>query len=200
MARTRKAKVSSANATSPKVEIPEDEQWRLIDESGILDKIQTPGVTKDIANAEHTTVRAEEEETPLADEIFSAAILIMPFTFFFLLMDILIHQQYARQPGFKELAGRLANNIPILSLFVFYTSRHKADRRTQALLFLISLFVGPRMIWLINRGSWLVNMRQCPPFATVWLYAVVQMNLGLAVASLILIFGWVWWSGMKLLL
>lgn len=30
----------------------------------------------------------------------------------------------------------------------------------QLALFILSLGVGPRMIWLINRGSWLVNMRQ----------------------------------------
>ena len=97
-------------------------------------------------------------------------------------------------------------------------TRHKADRRVQYALFLLSLYVGPRMIWLINRGSWLVNMRQvrpsslfqqsglpanglqCPSFATAWLYTVVQMNLPLAVLSLVITGGWVWWTGMKLVL
>jgi hypothetical protein len=30
----------------------------------------------------------------------------------------------------------------------------------QLFLFLLSVLVGPRMIYLLKRGSWLVNMKQ----------------------------------------
>jgi len=43
---------------------------------------------------------------------------------------------------------------------LFLATRHKSNPRMQFALFLLSLAVGPRMIWLINRGSWLVNIRQ----------------------------------------
>ena len=98
-------------------------------------------------------------------------------------------------------------------------TRHKANPRMQIALFLLSLGVGPRMIWLINWGSWLVNMRQvccfhlgrwclqfisfvckCPQFATIWLYTIVQLNLNWAVLSLVMIGAWAWFTGMKLTL
>ncbi|KAG1779809.1 hypothetical protein EV702DRAFT_965634 [Suillus placidus] len=198
--RTQAAQATPAQ--KPLVEISEDEQWRLIEQTGVLRKIsdiQKPGETTD-----------NVEPLPLADEIFNAVVFIMPLTFFLIMMDILIHQQYAQQPTAGEVAGRLLTNLPILSIFVFYseyngpvlvwTTRHKANPRTQLALFILSLGVGPRMIWLINRGSWLVNMRQCPQFATIWLYTVVQLNLNWAVLALVMIGAWAWFTGMKLVL
>ena len=64
----------------PLVEISEDEQWRLIQETGVLRKIsgtQKPEETID-----------NGEPLPLAEEIFNAVVLIMPFTFFLIMMDM----------------------------------------------------------------------------------------------------------------
>lgn len=41
---------------------------------------------------------------------------------------------------------------------------------------------------------------QCPQFATIWLYTVIQLKLSFALLSLVLIGGWTWWTGLKLLL
>ncbi|KAG6378817.1 hypothetical protein JVT61DRAFT_13096 [Boletus reticuloceps] len=77
--------------------------------------------------------------------------------------------------------------------------RYKNNTITQLGLLLLSFGVGPRMIWLVNHGSWLKNMAQCPQFATIWLYTVIQLKLSFALLSLVLIGGWSWWTGMKLL-
>ncbi|KAG2146742.1 hypothetical protein DEU56DRAFT_786183 [Suillus clintonianus] len=191
MARNRQ-KTQTTPAQKPLLEISEDEQWRLIQEAGVLRKITESDIQKPGETAGNV------EPLPLAEEIFNAVVFIMPFTFFLIMMDILIHQQYALQPTVGEVARRLLTNFPILSIFVFYTTRHKANPRTQFAMFILSLGVGPRMIWLINRGSWLVNMRQCPQFATIWLYTVVQLNLNWAVLSLVMIGAWTWFTGMKL--
>ncbi|KAG2042940.1 hypothetical protein BDR03DRAFT_989972 [Suillus americanus] len=190
----KKRQTTQAAQTTPVqkalVEISEDEQWRLIEQTGVLRKIsdtQKPGETTD-----------NVESLSLADEIFNAVTYIIPLTSFLIMMDILIHQQYAKQPTAGEIAGRLITNFPILSIFVFYTTRHKANPRMQLALFILSLGVGPRMIWLINRGSWLVNMRQCPQFATIWLYTVIQLNLNWALLTLVMIGAWAWFTGMKL--
>jgi len=67
----------------------------------------------------------------------------------------------------------------------------------QAFFFCLSLIVGPRMLWLISRGSWLVNMQQCPPLATIWVYIIVQLDLLPAVVGLAIVVGWVKWQGLK---
>lgn len=54
----------------------------------------------------------KQQEQDAQDEIFKTAILVVPFTFCFLLMDILIHQQYGRQPAVWDELGRLATTVP----------------------------------------------------------------------------------------
>ncbi|KAI6047269.1 hypothetical protein EDC04DRAFT_603755 [Pisolithus marmoratus] len=195
MAKTRKNTLKTSAVSSSTIEIPEEEQWRIIRESGVLSGVKTDDQGERSATREH-----DNGPGVLAEEIFDASIIIMPMTFFLVMMEILIHHQYAKQPSFRDIAQKLLNTFPIMSVFMFYTIRHKHSVRTQIALFLLSLGVGPRMIWLVNRGSWLTNIAQCPQFATIWLYTVLQLNLPLAILSLTLIGAWTWWMGLKLLL
>jgi len=67
---------SEATAYSkPLIEIPEQEQWRIIKQTGILDaaKLQDQRVV---------------EEISLGDEIFNAVLLIIPFSSLLLLMEM----------------------------------------------------------------------------------------------------------------
>jgi len=79
MARKRQT-TQTTPAQKPLVEISEDEQWRLIQESGVLRKIS------DTQKPEETTDNVEP--LPLAEEIFNAVILIIPFTCFLIMMDM----------------------------------------------------------------------------------------------------------------
>ncbi|KAJ7591140.1 hypothetical protein C8J56DRAFT_934782 [Mycena floridula] len=166
------------------VEIPESEQWRLINESGILKKDQTePPI--------------DAEPKPLAQEILEAIFFIVPFSFLLLMMEILIHFQYNQKPSLETLFNRMISGVPIMSIFIFYTLRYKHYRKMQFFLFVLSTLVGPRMIYLLNHASWLVNMRQCPPLATIWIYAIVQLDLGPAVLSLVMAGIYVVLKGLK---
>jgi len=93
---------------------------------------------------------------------------------------------------------RMIPGVPILSIFIFYTTRYKQRRRMQFFFFLLSILVGSRMIYIINHASWLTNLQQCPPLATIWIYTIVQLDLGPAVAALAMTAGFVWWEGLKL--
>jgi hypothetical protein len=76
MVTTRKAKHKTPEPPQ-KLEISEEEQWRLINETGIL---------KDDRNIPV----AEQEDTPLAEEIFGAVTLIIPFSFVLFLFDLYV--------------------------------------------------------------------------------------------------------------
>ncbi|KDR83834.1 hypothetical protein GALMADRAFT_236245 [Galerina marginata CBS 339.88] len=140
-----------------------------------------------------------DEVTPLSDELFNSVLLIIPFSSLLLLMEILIRHQYGKEASLDAIMDRMTPGVPILSIFIFYTTRYKQDRKMQLLLLAISVLVGSRMLWLLNNASWLVNMRQCPPLATVWIYTVVQLDLVAAVAGLLAVGGFVWWNGLKIL-
>ncbi|KAI0676827.1 hypothetical protein C8Q78DRAFT_1073603 [Trametes maxima] len=194
-ARARQHAAAAAASKSTAVDIPEEEQWRIIKESGILDQLPSE-------NKEKQGVSEDEDEdyeiSPLADEIFRALYLVIPMSFMLLLMEILVHYQYGRKPPFDALRDRMLPGVPIIAIFVFYTNRYKDDKRMQAALFWLSVASGTRMVWLLNRGNWLTVMQQCPPIATAWTYAVVQLNLGPAVLSLAVAAGYTWYKGFEL--
>ncbi|KAF9482480.1 hypothetical protein BDN70DRAFT_875041 [Pholiota conissans] len=188
----------SATATrsthaKPLVEISEDEQWRLINQSGIL---KTSALKSEIAGQ-------QEEELSLSDEIFNAVLLIIPFSAILLLMEVLIRHQYSKEASLEVITERMVSGVPILSLFIFYilhpALRYKQSRRMQALLAVLSITVGSRMLYLLDNASFLVNMKQCPPLATVWIYTIMQLDLELAVGSLICVGGFVWWKDLRIL-
>jgi len=69
------------NPAKPLIKISEDEQWRLINQSGILQNralVQESGI--------ESTIVEEEENLSLCDEIFNAVLLIIPFSSLLLLM------------------------------------------------------------------------------------------------------------------
>jgi hypothetical protein len=83
MARNRKEKTKLPSPPLPEaseqLHISEDEQWRLVNESGILNR-KIPNRSED----------ETEDNTPLADEIFNAVILIIPFSFLLLMMEMCV--------------------------------------------------------------------------------------------------------------
>ncbi|KAK7049613.1 hypothetical protein VNI00_005644 [Paramarasmius palmivorus] len=171
--------VAADSATgSSNLEIPEDEQWRIINSTGILNRIPRgePGSLL-------------EKEAPLANEILDSSLYIIPTCSLLILMDILVHNQYGNQPSLSDIIGRLGSAIP--------TKRHKDDPRMQLVLFLLSLGVGPRLMYVLAKGNYLTNVRQSPPLATIWVYIMVQLRLGPAVLNLLIVAAYVWLAGLK---
>lgn len=168
--------------------VPVDEQKRLIKESEILQKLD--------AHSEDTD---EDEALTIADHIFNAIVLIIPCASLFIMMDLLAHRQYSQPATFKGEFGRLAETLPFLSIFIYYTTKNKTSRLCQLALLITSLFSGTRMVYLINRGSFLKVMRQTPPLGALWVYAIWQLDLVPAVISLVAVYGWVKWKGLKII-
>jgi len=77
MARNRRAKAQTSSEPSQSLEISEEEQWRLINETGIL-KEAIPAVAE------------EQGDTPFAEEIFNSIILIIPFSFLLLMFEMYV--------------------------------------------------------------------------------------------------------------
>lgn len=75
----RKNAKGTKEPPSDQPEISEEEQWRIINETGLLKQMKTSPPT---AQAE------KPEETPFAEEILNAMLLIAPFTFLLIMMDM----------------------------------------------------------------------------------------------------------------
>ena len=81
-----------AKPDKPLIDITEDEQWRLINQSGVL---QNPALVQE--SQVESTVDVEDEEIYLCDEIFNAVMLIIPFSSLLLLMDVYVSHNIALQ-------------------------------------------------------------------------------------------------------
>lgn len=78
--RKRKAVEPKLQETTPP-EISEEEQWRIIQETGLLKELpkgQDPQPDNDV----------DDQELPLADEVFNAILLIIPFSFLLTLFEV----------------------------------------------------------------------------------------------------------------
>lgn len=71
-----------AAPSKPLIEISEEEQWRLINQSGILKGPALQAIQRP------ESVPEPEEEPSLGDEIFNAILLIIPFSGILLLMEL----------------------------------------------------------------------------------------------------------------
>ena len=71
---------NAQNLDHSATEIPEEEQWRLVNESGILGKVSRK---QEVPNE-------EDEATTFAEEIFGAILLIIPFSFLLLMMEMFV--------------------------------------------------------------------------------------------------------------
>jgi len=184
----RKNAKSTKKSPSNQPEISEEEQWRIINETGLLKQMKTSPPTAQVQ---------EQVETPFAEEILNAMLLIAPFTFLLVMMDVVVHQQYAQKADLKVIVERLVSALPILSIFIYYTNKHKGNWRAKYLFFALSLAVGPRLVWVVNRAAWGVVMQQSPPLSVLWIYTIYQMDLGPAVLSLVFVGAWFLQSGLK---
>ena len=87
MARKRQTDKTQSQNT-PDLQISEEEQWRLIEQSGVLKKVPTSDHATSTSSTPQATNHGndDEEEYPLAEELFAATTLLIPISFLLLLM------------------------------------------------------------------------------------------------------------------
>ena len=73
---------------APLVDIPEAEQWRIIRESGVLEKFASDTPQQPSKATEATT--EERLLTPFWEEFFAATALIIPHSFLLLMMEMYV--------------------------------------------------------------------------------------------------------------
>ena len=83
---TRQTSPRAQSFGLPETHIPEDEQWRLVNDSGILDKATSIPRQQPVID--------EHDVTSLGEEIFGAILLIVPFCFLLLMMEMFVSSSF----------------------------------------------------------------------------------------------------------
>ncbi|WVR06862.1 hypothetical protein IAU60_003898 [Kwoniella sp. DSM 27419] len=191
------------SASKPLIDLDSD------DESGILPAGDSrfftlqpgdvfPEALDDELNQGHGHVHVRDEDGEVVeDEVFNTLIYSVPFTFLYLLLDILVHLQYSHRPSWETLGTHLLTAAPTLYMIILYTNRHPTHPATNALLMSASVLSGSRLLWLVNKASWSIVTAQAPPMGTLWILSIVQLPLSRALISLLAVGGWIWYTGLK---
>lgn len=87
MARNRKNQSKAASSKGEAIDIPEAEQWRIIQESGILKQIPKDSKT---SKTEGGADNEEDDLSPFAEEVLNSMMLIIPMSFMLFLMDVCV--------------------------------------------------------------------------------------------------------------
>ncbi|KAF8313572.1 hypothetical protein DL93DRAFT_2113790 [Clavulina sp. PMI_390] len=203
MGKAKRVAKAKATGASSAIDIPEDEQWRIIKESGILEGMKhraEPAPPDNYDSDEDDSdselpegdypnelngLRTSEDEPPDTPELFfQAIILTIPMCFLYTMMDMLGRMQYAMHPTLWEEVKRTGSVAPVIFGLVFYSNNRKHLRFTQAVFFCVSIAVGTRLVWIVNKMGYNTIIEQSPPLAVIWIYLIIQMNLTPTIISL----------------
>ncbi|KAG6125987.1 hypothetical protein E4U38_004204 [Claviceps purpurea] len=149
--------------------------------------------------------------SPRAERILDAALWTVTIAMVHFTLDVLVHNQYAREMEWSAMAVRTCRAWGVF-LFLFYflhpftpnaplvpglPSRLQHPLR-QALFFATSVVAGCSLIHVTNTYGYLATMKQAPPLGCLWLWAVVELDLVWGCVSLLVAAGFLRLGGYDL--
>ncbi|PWN35797.1 uncharacterized protein FA14DRAFT_160800 [Meira miltonrushii] len=195
---------ASRNAAVQDDEDDEDgayEEEFIIDEDGSVHAYRLQDSESDEDDSDEEDGNGDGNAIPptgmstTAERVLDTLIWTIPFAFLYLMLDILIQQQYAIQPNLWEQFLRLINTLPILTIFIYATAvrgNSIMPRFALQLLFLtLGTATGCGFLYIYMRSAQGVVVRRTAPLGTLWIYCTTKMDLSLTVVSLAVIYGFV---------
>ncbi|EIW70512.1 hypothetical protein TREMEDRAFT_29053 [Tremella mesenterica DSM 1558] len=150
----------------------------------------SPPPSPQIEGQEEIEEKDDEKLSAFWDEIFDSFMLTVPFSFLYLLLDILVHLQYNHRPKLQTLTEHMFTAVP--------TSRHADHWLTRGGLIASCIASGCRLIWLVNKAGWSLTTEQAPAMGTIWILTIIQLPLSRGLLSLVVIAIWVKYTGMNI--
>ncbi|PWZ00485.1 hypothetical protein BCV70DRAFT_216671 [Testicularia cyperi] len=132
------------------------------------------------------------------ESVLDLLIWTMPFGFMYTLLDVLVRQQYGETVGFFDQGKRLVGAIPLLALFIYYNLTSRRKVLLQVILFSISVVCGCSLIYIVNKSPYDVVVQRVAPLGTLWIFAVVRLDLLPACVGLAIVAGFVQHQHLKI--
>ncbi|KAG0250776.1 hypothetical protein BG011_008111 [Mortierella polycephala] len=165
-------------------DIPEQEKWRLIKESGIIEQINA---NDDRSKATHSHGHHHHKHDDAErDYIFEGIFFSIPTTCLFVVMDILVHRQFGETYGGSDIFHKVIKIFPAILIMVYFSNKSKNSKFTQAAMFVISALCGCYFLHTMHRSPAMGIMLRAPGIITILVYCIVQLNLLPAMISLVI--------------
>ncbi|KAF2104870.1 hypothetical protein NA57DRAFT_71073 [Rhizodiscina lignyota] len=128
--------------------------------------------------------------------LYGSSLSMLHFT-----LDVLVYNQYRQEIEWKEIAARWAVAVPILMLLVYMLHGTPSNRYLaigkQVLFMGTSVVAGCYLVFSGNKHGYYAVMKRAPPVGTLWVWSVIEMQLGYAVPSLLAVGCYMWWHGLS---
>lgn len=116
-------------------------------------------------------------------------------------LDVLVHNQYREDINWGEIWSRTAQVAPILwfTVYLFKTATAmRFPRARQAIFFATAVSAGCYCVYMGNMFGYYAVMKRAPPVGVLWIWAVVELQMWYAAASVAVVFGYTWWNNFGL--
>ncbi|KAI5251523.1 hypothetical protein E4T42_04165 [Aureobasidium subglaciale] len=141
---------------------------------------------------------AKDEDEVIIGPVGESFFLTTSLAMIHFTLDVLVYNQYAQEINWPAIYQRTAVAYPILFLIVYMMKTEMANRYQtvrQLLCLSIAISSGCYMIYAGNTYDYFAVMKQAPPLGTLWIWSVIEMKLGYALASIVVDVGFLLWNG-----
>ncbi|KUI63027.1 hypothetical protein VP1G_10164 [Cytospora mali] len=157
-------------------------------------EIQKPG-----GDAQHGQGDDEDEEglSPTAERIMETLLYSVSLAMLHFTLDVLVQRQYGETVEWYNIVERATQAFMVFAALVYALHPHSAvttvvpglplgyqPAARQTIFLAISLVAGCYLIYITNEYSYLAVLKQAPPVGALWVWSVIELNLGLAVLTL----------------
>jgi len=207
----------SSSYDPTKDDIPDDEKWRIIEQSGLLKrapqqanptkpasssskKPKGKGKDKDRESDDNDEAQGfeelkdEDDDFTWEEHVFQAVFFSLPFSVLYGTFVLLVNMQYRQDYLWSEIVLGSLKMFPVLLVIIYPTNRFKSSLVMQAIMTLAGMFCGSYLLYITSKASMYGTMLQTPGLATLWVYIIVQLDLAWALGGLAIIAVYYYWG------
>ncbi|KAF2466126.1 uncharacterized protein BDR25DRAFT_79651 [Lindgomyces ingoldianus] len=133
---------------------------------------------------------------PLGNAVlYSISLATLHLTF-----DVVVYSQYREEVIWPEIFQRAGKALPVFFALVYllHVDTSKRFPILRNVFFLTtSVIAGCYMVYSGNVNGYFHVMKTAPPIGALWVWSVVEMNFAFAFASVLAVFGYLWWNGFE---
>jgi len=125
--------------------------------------------------------------------VYGTSLSMLHFT-----LDVMVFHQYRQEIEWNEIFIKTGKMLPALFFVVYLLHSRTASRfpRAKQVFFLAaSTAAGCYLVRSGNMDGYYAVMKRAPPVGTLWIWGVVEMQLGFALAHIAAILAFMWWYG-----
>ncbi|KAL0931410.1 uncharacterized protein CTRU02_214145 [Colletotrichum truncatum] len=138
--------------------------------------------------------------SPLMDRIMDSLLWTISLAILHGTLDVLVQNQYAIAIEWPTVITRTVVAFLVLFFLFYNLHEHRSSPNLvpwlplrfqhpirQVLFFVMSLSAGCYLIYITNKYSYLNTLKQAPTLGCLWVWAVLELDLAMATASLAMV-------------